>query len=255
MYEQLPLLSQPKPALMLIHRFPSPHELAQHAAQHIAQIVRAKPDALLCMASGETPIPTYRELARMHQAGEIDISQCRFVGLDEWVGFGPADEGSCSWYLYRDLFVPLGLRAEQIHYFDAKAIDLQAECTKIDALIASNDGLDVLLVGIGTNGHLALNEPGTPFGLGCHVGALTEDTITVGQKYFSGPTALTRGITIGLRHLTEARSVMVLATGSRKTAILHTALTGSVTEQVPASVVQGKSNVGVWADEVAAGQL
>jgi glucosamine-6-phosphate isomerase len=239
----------------MLHRFPTPDDLARHAAQHIAAIARAKPGALLCVASGETPIPTYRELARLQQTGEVDVSQCRFVGLDEWVGLGPMDEGSCGWYLYRDLFTPLGLRPDQIHYFDAKAADLPAECARIDALIASNGGLDLLLVGVGTNGHIALNEPGTPFGLGCHVGPLTAETIEVGQKYFTRPTALTAGITVGLRHLTEARDVMVLATGPRKAAILHTALTGPVTEQVPASIVQGKPNVGMWADESAAGML
>ncbi len=240
---------------MTLHRFPTPDDLAQHAAQHMASLVAAKPDALLCMASGETPIPTYRELARLHHAGEVDFSQCRFVGLDEWVGFGPADEGSCSWFLYRDLFGPLNLRPEQIHYFDAKAADLPAECARIDAVIANNGGLDLLVVGIGTNGHIALNEPGTPFGVGCHVVELTEETKTVGQKYFSGPTALSLGITVGLRHLTEARDVMVMATGPRKTAILHEALTGPVTEQVPASIVQQHPHAGIWADEVAAGQL
>jgi glucosamine-6-phosphate isomerase len=240
---------------MTLHRFATPDDLARHAARYIADIVTAKPDALICVASGETPILTYRELARLQQQGEVDFGQCRFVGLDEWVGFGPTDEGSCAWFLYRDLFVPLAVRPDQIHYFDAKAADLPAECARIDAVIAANGGLDVLLVGIGTNGHLALNEPGTPFGLGCHVVELTEDTKTVGQKYFSRPTALSRGITVGLRHLTEARAVMLLATGPRKTAILHAALTGPVGETVPASIVQQTANAGVWADNAAAALL
>ncbi|GAB3219857.1 6-phosphogluconolactonase [Spirosoma arcticum] len=238
---------------MNIQKFPDHDALSQHTAEHIAALINQKPDALLCLASGDTPIETYRRLVALAQAGHVDVSRCTFVGLDEWVGFGPDDAGSCSYYVYRDLFRPLGLRPEQIHTFNAKADDLAAECARLDALIDGRGGLDLLLVGMGMNGHIALNEPGTPFTNGCHVVELAESTKTVGQKYFDQETVLTQGITLGLRHLTGARTVILLVSGAKKAAMLYTALTGPVTEQVPASIVQTQPNARVWVDEAAGG--
>ena len=239
---------------MTIQTFPDHDTLSQHTAEHIAALVNQKPDALLCLASGDTPIETYRRFVALAQAGRVDVSRCTFVGLDEWVGFGPDDVGSCSYYVYRDLFRPLGLRPEQIHTFNAKANNLTAECARIDALIDNRGGLDLLLVGMGMNGHIALNEPGTPFTNGCHVVELAKSTKTVGQKYFDRETALTQGITVGLRHLTGAHDVVLLVSGEKKATMLHTALTSPVTEQVPASIVQTQPDARVWVD-AGAGRL
>lgn len=228
--------------------FPTYDALSDHTARHIAALLRQKPDALLCLASGDTPIGTFRRLTELARSGEADLTRCTFVGLDEWVGFGPADEGSCGYYLYRDLFTPLRIRPEQICYFDAKAVNLPAECLRIDAEIAARGGLDLMLVGIGLNGHIALNEPGTPFTRYAHVSELAETTKQVGQKYFAKPTLLDRGITLGLQHLTEASEVILLASGSGKAAIIHEALTGPVTEELPASIIQMHPNAHVWLD-------
>ena len=238
---------------MTLQTFPDHDTLSQHTAEHIAALINQKPDAMLCLASGDTPIETYHRFVALAKAGRVDVSRCTFVGLDEWVGFGPDDAGSCSYYVYRDLFRPLGLRPEQIHTFDAKATDLAAECARIDALIDGRGGLDLLLVGMGMNGHIALNEPGTPFTNGCHVVDLAESTITVGQKYFDKATVLTQGITLGLRHLTGAKDVILMVSGAKKAPMLNTALTGPVMEQVPASIVQTQANVRVWVDAGAGG--
>ncbi len=240
---------------MNFHKFPDHDTLSQATAEYIAALINRKPGALLCLASGDTPIETYHRFVALAQAGRVDVSQCTFVGLDEWVGFGPEDAGSCSYYVFRDLFTPLKLRPEQVHVFDAKAADLEAECSRIDALIDSRGGLDLLLVGMGMNGHIALNEPGTPFTLGCHVVELAESTKTVGQKYFEKETKLTLGITLGLRHLTEANEVILLVSGAKKAPMLHEALTGPVTEQVPASILQTKSTAQIWLDEAAGSSL
>ena len=138
--------------------------------------------------------------------------------------------------------------------FDAKAADLAAECARIDAVIDAIRGLDLLLVGMGMNGHIALNEPGTPFTLGCHVVELAESTKTVGQKYFDTETTLTQGITLGLRHLTEAREVILLVSGDQESTGITRCATGPVTEQVPASILQTHPNGQIWIDE-AAGSL
>lgn len=239
---------------MTIRQFPDHNTLSQYTAEHIAAVINQKPDALLCLASGDTPIETYRRLVALAQDGRVDVSQCLFVGLDEWVGLGPDDRGSCSYSVFHELFTPLHLRPEQIHLFDAKADDLTAECARMDILIQSRGGLDLLLVGMGMNGHIALNEPGTPFDLGSHVVNLSESTKTVGQKYFDKETVLTQGITLGLRHLTEARAVILLVSGAKKASMLHDALKGPVSEHVPASILQTQPNAQIWVDE-AAGRL
>lgn len=239
---------------MTFHQFPTHESLSQYTAEHIAAIINQKPDAIVCLASGDTPIETYHRFVALANSGRVDVSQCTFVGLDEWVGFGPNDVGSCSYYVFRDLFTPLKLRPDQIHTFDAKATDLAAECTRIDALIDARGGLDLLLVGMGMNGHIALNEPGTPFDLGCHVAELAESTKTVGQKYFEKETTLTQGITLGLRHLTQAKEVILLVSGAKKAPTLRDALRGPISEQLPASILQTHPNGQVWIDE-AAGSL
>lgn len=239
---------------MTIQAFPDHDTLSQYTAEHIAAIVNQKPDALLCLASGDTPIETFRRFVKLAQEERVDVSQCTFVGLDEWVGFGPDDAGSCSYYVFRDLFIPLKLRPDQIYVFNAKADELAAECTRIDKLIDSRGGLDLLLVGMGMNGHIALNEPGTPVDLGCHVVELAESTKTVGQKYFTQETTLTQGITLGLRHLTAAHEVILLVSGEKKASMLREALRGPVNEQVPASILQDQPNAQIWIDE-AAGSL
>lgn len=240
---------------MPVQTFPDYAALSAHAAQYIADTVRRKPTATLCLASGDTPAGTYQLLAEQASSGTVDFSQCHFIGLDEWVGFGPDDVGSCAYFLYRNLFIPAQIRADQITYFNAKASDLQAECTRIDAVLDTPGGLDLLLVGVGENGHIALNEPGTSFQLGCHVVELAESTKAVGQKYFAKATPLRQGITLGLQHLVEAHDVILMASGPRKAAILKQALTGPVTEQCPASIFQTLPSAHVWLDEEAAGKL
>lgn len=237
---------------MLIRQFPTYNELSRHTAEHIAACLRRKPDATICLASGDTPTQTYRVLKQLTEENALDWQRCTFVGLDEWVGLGPDDEGSCTFYLYRDLFLPLGIRPDQIRFFNAKASDLVLECRLMDAFIAEHGGLDLLLVGIGMNGHIALNEPGTSFSLYSHVVELDEVTKAVGQKYFLEETVLTRGITLGLQHLMDAREVILLANGARKAAILRDALTGPVSEQLPASILQRHPNAHVWLDTDAA---
>lgn len=240
---------------MNLRTFPDYPALSAHAAQHIADLVRRKPTAVLCLASGDTPAGTYKLLAEQVRSGSVDLSQCHFIGLDEWVGFSPDDVGSCAYFLYRDLFIPAKIRADQLTYFNAKAADLQAECARIDAVLNTFGGLDLLLVGVGMNGHIALNEPGTSFLLRSHVVELAESTKTVGQKYFTRATPLHLGITLGLQHLAEAREVILMANGSRKAAIIRETITGPVTEQCPASILQTHSNSHVWLDFEAAGKL
>ena len=151
---------------MTIQTFPNYEILSEATANLIIDVLKQKPEALICIASGDTPLGVCKFLA---QSDRKLFEKCTFVGLDEWVGMDENDEGSCKYGIYQNLLIPLNIPAERIRYFDAKAQDLESECQKINEFIASKDGLDVMLVGVGMNGHIALNEPNTPFDIYAHV--------------------------------------------------------------------------------------
>lgn len=237
---------------MTIQTFPNYDALSEATANIIIDVLKQKPDAVICIASGDTPMGVCKFLAK---ADPQLFTECTFVGLDEWVGMDENDEGSCKYGVYQNLFIPLNLPTKRIQYFDAKADDLEAECAKINDFIASRGGLDVMLVGVGMNGHIALNEPNTPFGIYAHVSDLEEITKEVGQKYFTKPTILTQGITLGLAHLQEAKLPILIANGQRKAPVIKKALTESITEQFPASIFQKIEHSLVVLDADAAQEL
>ena len=240
---------------MQLQIFSDYQALSLHTAQHIVALLNQKPVSLICVASGDTPTGVYRELVRLVNEGAASVAQCMFVGLDEWVGLGPENRGSCAHYLNRELFYPLGIGPDQFRLFDALAPDLDVECDRMNEFVVQGGGFDLMLVGLGMNGHIALNEPGTPFTTYAHVADLAETTITVGQKYFSGPTVLQQGITLGLQHLLDAKEAILLASGAGKAPVIKTALTGPVTEAFPASILQRHPNGLVWLDAAAGAEV
>lgn len=237
---------------MIVQTFLNYEALSEATANLIINILKEKPEALICIASGDTPLGVCKFLA---QSDKKLFEKCTFVGLDEWVGMDENDEGSCKYGIYQNLFVPLNIPSERIRYFDAKAQDLGFECQKINDFIASKGGLDVMLVGVGMNGHIALNEPNTPFDIFAHVSDLEDITKSVGQKYFIKDTLLTQGITLGLGHLQEAKLPILIANGNRKAEVIHAALKGNMTEKFPASIFQKLANGLVMLDEEAAQNL
>lgn len=237
---------------MTINTFSNYEALSEATANLIIEVLKQKPDALICIASGDTPLGVCKFLAK---SDKKLFEKCTFVGLDEWVGMDENDEGSCKYGIYQNLLIPLKFPSERIKYFDAKAQDLASECQKINEFIASRGGLDVMLVGVGMNGHIALNEPNTPFDIYAHVSELEEVTKSVGQKYFTKETILTQGITLGLAHLQEAKLPILIANSSKKTSVIKRALTEAITEQFPASIFQKIENSIVMLDLEAAQEL
>jgi galactosamine-6-phosphate isomerase len=171
--------------------------------------------------------------------------------LDEWVGISPDNPGSCRAYIEPYLTLPLNIPAERVSYFDALSADLEAECARVNDLIAAKGGLDIIMVGIGLNGHLGLNEPGTSFDTYAHVSELEPITASVGQKYFTNETTLSQGITVGLKHFLEAKVAIVLANGSRKKDIIGRVINEPVSEALPASLLKIHANGHLWVDEAA----
>ena len=160
--------------------------------------------------------------------------------------------GSCRNMMDRDLFLPVGVAESNIVFFDALTKNPQRECDRMNQYIASRGGLDIMLVGVGLNGHIAMNEPGASFDLYAHVSDLSEETKQVGQKYFSSQTALSKGLTLGLKHLAESKLPILMANGSKKAPIIKAALTGPVNTAIPASIIQTLPQALVMLDEEAA---
>ncbi len=229
--------------------------LCKSTAQLIVDYIKVKENPLICLASGHTPIGVFQELVKEVNINKLDLGGCTFFSLDEWIGIDPTDSGSCLTMLKKDCFEPLHIQPDKIEFFDVKTPDLQKECDRINALIENNGGLDIMLVGVGTNGHIGMNEPGTSFDSYAHTGPLAEETKTVGQKYFSKPTTLSLGITLGLRHLREARLPIIMASGKKKSDIMVKGLSQPPTEEIPVSIAQLIPQGYVMLDEEAASQL
>lgn len=230
-------------------------EMSERAAADIITLLNEKPDSLISLAAGSTPTGTLNRLVEAQSQEKVDFSQAIFVGLDEWVGMDRTDEGSTQHYLYDTFFLPAQIREDQIFFFDAKAADLEQECQKIDRLIEEHSGLDLVLLGIGVNGHLGLNEPGVSLELTSHVMDLSETTKQVGQKYFAQETKLVRGITLGCQHFVDADKVILIANGEAKAKAVAGMVQGEITSDLPASVLQKHMNAIGYIDQAAASLL
>ncbi len=233
---------------------PNEHDLANAAAAEIIKTLNEKPDAVICFASGNSPKLTCEQFVKMALSNNIDTSHFFFIGLDEWVGVAPEMRGSCHYDFQERIFTPLNIPSSRIHLFDGLAVDLQLECEKMDNVIAMKGGIDLMIVGIGMNGHIGFNEPGSNFKLKSHVIALDPLTALVGQKYFDNDMILEKGITLGLEYLLQAKRVLLLANGVAKAAVVKQAVQGPVTIDFPASIMQMHSNGTIMVDE-AAGSL
>lgn len=230
-------------------------DMSAAVADLVFDQVARKPESLFCFPSGDSPTGMLNIIVKRINEGKADFSKAKFVGLDEWVGMDRNDVGGCKHYMYEKFFDPAGIRKDQIIFFDARAKDLKAECRMVDKAIVDHGGIDLVVVGIGMNGHLGLNEPGSSFENYCHVVDLEESTKKVAQKYFSDSTVLKQGITLGLKQITGAKTTIVIAGGEKKSQIIQKIIEGPVTEQVPGSIMQTLAHGLVIVDEGAGSRL
>ncbi len=235
--------------------FDSPEALAEAAADELFSCVKEKPASILCLATGDTPLKTYQILVDRSIANGLDFSSVHFVGLDEWVGVPSHNSGSCAYFLRRNLFDPLNIVEDRIHLFDAVSPDLNSACTKMDNLIAGLGGIDLMIVGIGMNGHVGFNEPGVSLELNCHVIELDEVTKDIGQKYFDERIQLEAGITLGFQNIMKAKKVILMANGLKKADIIKRMLEEPISERCPASILRKHQKSCTFLDSPAASKL
>ena len=232
---------------MVIQQFDDYQRQSAAVAGEILALLGQKPNALLCLAAGHTSLGVFEVLIQERKAG-ADFSRVRVVGLDEWAHLGKGDDGSCFTFMQNNLFRPLELREEQVLFFDGKARDLDAECRSVEGWLRENGPIDYLLLGMGMNGHLALNEPGTAFSSGVRQTRLDDVTKTVGQKYFQEETALEGGVTLGYTQFAAARSVVLTVSGAHKAGIVRRLLETPPTPALPASFLKTLPHARLYLD-------
>lgn len=227
-------------------------QLSKLADEDLIALTADKNEPVVCTASGDSPAGLYKVLVEKVNNQQADISGWKFLGLDEWTGLNGADEGSCRFHLNNQLFNPLQIPGEHIIFVDGRAEDLTAECERIEDFIRQQKGIDVAIVGLGMNGHIGMNEPGTAAKSRTHISHLDTITQQVGQKYFTSQQTLTNGITLGLGTLMDAEHIMLLVSGSHKAAIVKQVLEGAISEDIPASLFRNHPGFRVYLDEAAA---
>lgn len=231
-------------------------EMSRIAADVIVRLVNEKPDCVLGLATGSTPLGMYAELVRAQARAALDFSCVTTFNLDEYRNIPTDHEQSYRRYMERNLFEPLGLDPARTNLPDCTNPDGEAACAAYERAIAQAGGIDLQVLGIGHNGHIGFNEPASEFTDRTHVVTLSPSTICANSRLFASPDDVPRqACTMGIGTIMGARRILLLASGVDKAAIVVKALRGPVMPQVPASVLQYHRDVVVVLDEEAASCL
>jgi len=229
--------------------------MGKRAAQEIATLLRDKPDAVIGLATGNTPKSMYRELIRMHNDPDIklDFSKATFFNLDEYVGLPHDHLQSYHHYMNEQLFDYINVDRGKIHIPDGTAKNIDEECRRYEKAIRDAGGIDLQVLGIGPNGHIGFSEPGTPFDRETHKTVLTQETREANAPNFGSIDLVPHeAITMGPKTIMDAKKIILLANGEGKMEPVYKALKGEVTEEVPASILQLHKDVTFYLDRKAA---
>ena len=230
-------------------------EIAIAVADIYAAILKEKPAAVLGFATGSTPLPLYAELVRRVAAGEMTFADVTTFNLDEYVGLEPTHDQSYRYFMDTNLFNHIDVDPARVHVPSGISVDAEA-LAAYDAAIVAAGGVDMQLLGIGCNGHIGFNEPGTPLDSLTHVVELTQNTREVNARFFASLDDVpTHAATMGIKTVMNARQLVLIATGASKAEAVRATVCGPVTPEVPASALQIHPCAYIFADEEAAALL
>jgi glucosamine-6-phosphate deaminase len=239
-----------------LRRLATSAEVTQAAADRVCDLLRAKPDAAIGLATGRTQEPLFVELIRRHRAGQVSFRHARFFHLDEYWGMPATSRDSMSGSLQRLLLDGVGVLENQFHRVDGMAADPAAEAARYEDLIRRAGGIDLQLLGMGTNGHIAFNEPGSPHDSRMRLITLTPETRQANRDFFPpGAEVPSRAITMGIATILETKAVLILVTGRSKVAAMRDTLEAPVSEECPASALRHHRNCTMLADDDATAGL
>lgn len=228
-------------------------DMSRKAAAIVSAQIILKPDCVLGLATGSSPVGLYERLVEQHRSGDLDFSQITSVNLDEYKGLGPDHEQSYRKFMDSHLFDHVNIDKARTFVPDGLEEDSEKECARYDSIVEKTGGVDLQLLGLGNNGHIGFNEPGDSFAYGTHCVELTKSTIEANKRFFASEDEVPKfAYTMGIGNIMHARKILLIVSGKAKAQALKDALQGPVTPQLPASILQLHQNVFVVADEEAA---
>ena len=231
-------------------------EMSRKAANVIAAQVIAKPDGVLGLATGGTPVGTYAQLVEWYKRGDLDFSEITTVNLDEYRGLPRTNEQSYWYFMHDNLFNHVNIKPESIFLPNGENLDAEAACAEYNEILHRVGPVDLQLLGIGTDGHIGFNEPASEFPLETHCVDLEESTIEDNKRFFANKDEVPRqAYTMGIKTIMQAKKVLMVANGKNKAEIIKKAFFGPVTPEVPASILQMHPDFILVADEDALSEI
>ena len=241
---------------MKIYKAKDYDELSRKAASIIASQVLMKPDCVLGLATGSTPIGTYKQLIEWYNKGDLDFSSVKSVNLDEYRGLTRDNDQSYYYFMYNNLFKHININMDCTNVPDGTQPDSDKECSRYEDVIKSLGGIDLQLLGLGHNGHIGFNEPAGDFAKTTHCVDLTESTIEANKRFFESRDEVPRhALSMGIKNIMNARRILIVVNGEEKAEAVYQAFCGPVTKQVPASVLQLHPDVTLVGDKAALHKL
>lgn len=237
---------------MKIYKTKNYDGMSRKAANIISAQIILKPDSVLGLATGSTPLGLYRQLAEWCDRGDLDFSQVTTVNLDEYKGLSKEDPQSYYYFMHENLFKKINIDRNKTFLPDGMEADSDKACAQYNEILSSVGAVDIQLLGLGHNGHIGFNEPGSIFEKETHCVTLTDQTIQANRRFFESEEDVPRqAYTMGIKTIMSARQILVVVSGADKADIVKKAFFGPITPQVPASVLQLHPNVTLVADEAA----
>jgi glucosamine-6-phosphate deaminase len=241
---------------MELRVFDTREQMSAAAAEFFAERIKSKPNIVLGLATGGTPVRMYAELVRMHREGKLDFSRVVTFNLDEYVGLSPDHDQSYRYFMDANLFNKVNIRKKNTHLPDGMATDLDAMCAAYEKAIKRAGGIDLQLLGIGGNGHIGFNEPGSPRDSRTRVVDLTPETMRDNSRFFKDESEVPRkAVSMGIATVLEAREIVLIADGDHKALAVARSVEGKITPDVPASFLQEHKKCIFFLDRSAASRL
>ncbi len=231
-------------------------ELSKQGASIIAREIKTNPNSVLGLATGSTPIGTYRELVYMHQEEGLDFSSITTFNLDEYYGLSQNHQQSYAYFMRKNLFNHVNIELKNTHIPNGVSSNILGECKKYDDLIEETGGIDLQLLGIGANGHIGFNEPSEELFVGTHFVDLADNTIKANSRFFNSIQEVPKqAVTMGIGSIMKAKKVLLLACGENKAGIISKIIDGKCSTKVPASILQVHPQVTILIDKAISDRL
>lgn len=241
---------------MDIKIFDNSIEIGNAAAKIIADKITEKPDAILGLATGASPVPTYKKLIAEYNEGKISFKDVKTFNLDEYCSIPASDRNSYYTFMHENLFNHIDIKEENVHVPDGNPENAEEYCASYDEAIINAGGIDIQVLGIGRNGHIGFNEPSDCFTAGTYKVKLTDSTIEANKIYFDSEEDVPKeAITMGVESIINAKEIILIAEGTAKAQAIHDMIKGEISPACPASILQKHNNVHIFIDKDAASML